>query len=114
VQICNESNTNWKQIAADTKKLNSKIEDNLYKSFLRSDSEKADYDTSKDGVKADNDVSKQDLAEAQQTYLRWRERASQVGKNAQHTDLEGEQAIHKDRPDPVRTTPTPPMGGTPK
>src|SRR5689334_9801648 len=43
VQICNESNANWKQIAADTKKLNSKIEDNLYKSFLRSDSEKADY-----------------------------------------------------------------------
>lgn len=111
MQISTENNANWKQIAAEAKKLNSKIEDNLYKHFLRSESEKGDYDTSMDGVKSDNDVRKQDLAEAQQTYTRWRDRASQVGKNSQHTDLEGEQAVRKDRPDPVRTTPTPPMGG---
>ena len=111
VQISNENNANWKQIAADAKRLNSKIEDSLYKHFLRSESEKAEYDTSKDGVKADNDVSKQDLAEAQQTFIRWKERAAQVGKNSQHTGLEGEQAIHKDRPDPVRTMPESPMGG---
>src|SRR5690242_10512622 len=39
VQICNESHANWKQIATEAKKLNSKIEDNLYKHFLRSESE---------------------------------------------------------------------------
>lgn len=112
IQISTESNANWKQIAAEAKRLNSKIEDNLYKHFLRSESEKADYDASLDGVKADNDVSKQDVADAQQTFNRWRERASEMGKNSQHTDLEGEQAVRKDRPDPVRTMPTPGMGGT--
>lgn len=111
VQISNESNANWKQIAGDAKKLNSRIEDDLYKYFLRSGPDKAGYDAAHDGVKADNDVSKEDLAEAQQTFIRWRERAAQVGKNSQHTDLEGEQAIHKDRPDPVRTMPEAPMGG---
>jgi hypothetical protein len=111
IQVSTESNANWKQIAADARKLNSKIEDNLYKHFLRSDSEKAEYDPSQDGVKADNDVSKQDLAEAQQTYIRWRERAAQLGQHSQQTGLVEEQAIKKDRPDPVRTMPTPGMGG---
>jgi Skp family chaperone for outer membrane proteins len=111
IQVSTESNANWKQIAADAKKLNSKIEDNLYKQFLRSESEKAEYDTTQDGVKADNDVSKQDIAEAQQTYIRWRERAAQLGKHSQQTGLQDEQAIRKDRPDPVRTMPTPGMGG---
>jgi len=116
IQVGNESNANWKQIAADAKKLNGKIEDNLYKRFLHSQSDKlqdqSEYDADHDGVKADNDVSKQDLAEAQQTYIRWRERASQVGKNSQQAGLQDEQAIKKDRPDPVRTMPTPGMGGT--
>src|SRR5215475_7287554 len=44
VQISNEYNANWKQIAADGKKLNSKIEDNLYKYFVASQSDKAEYD----------------------------------------------------------------------
>ena len=115
IQVSNESNTNWKQIATDAKKLNSKIEDNLYKNFLRSQPDKAkdqaEYDPSQDGVKADNDVTKQDIAEAQQTYIRWRERASQLGRNSQQAGLHDEQAIRKDRPDPVRTMPTPGMGG---
>jgi len=115
VQITNDSNANWKQIAADAKKLNSRIEDNLYKHFLRPQSDmlrdQTEYDAVHDGVKADNDVSKEDLAEAQQTFIRWRERAAQLGKSSQHTGLEGEQAIHKDRPDPVRTMPEAPMGG---
>ena len=115
IQISNQSNANWKQIAADAKKLNSKIEDNLYKYFLRSQADtlkdQAEYDASRDGVKADNDVSKQDIAEAQQVYIRWRERAAQMGKNSQQADLHDEQAIRKDRPDPVRTTPQPGMGG---
>ena len=111
IQVSNESNANWKQIASEAKKLNSKIEDNLYKYFLASQSSRAEYDAAQDGVKADNDVSEQDLAEAQQTYVRWRERASQVGKNSQQAGLHDEQAIRKDRPDPVRTMPTPGMGG---
>ena len=113
IQIANESSANWKQIAADAKKLNSKIEDNLYKHFLTSQSrDQAEYNAARDGVKADDDVSKQDLAEAQQTFIRWRERASQIGKNSHQTDLEDEQAVRKDRPDPVRTMPQPGMGGT--
>jgi hypothetical protein len=111
VQVSNEHNANWKQIATDGKKLNSKIEDNLYKYFVASQSDKAEYDAAQDGVKTDNDVSKQDLAEAQQTYIRWRERAAQLGKHSQQAGLQDEQAIRKDRPDPVRTMPTPGMGG---
>ena len=33
-QIGNDQHANWKQIAADAKKLNTKIEDNLYKHFV--------------------------------------------------------------------------------
>jgi hypothetical protein len=81
-QIANEQHADWKQIAADAKKLNSKVEDNLYKHFINSkayfDRDQADkYDPTFDGVTADNDVSKGDIAEAEHTYQLWHDRAKQ-------------------------------------
>src|SRR5437588_9765296 len=80
-QIGNDQHANWKQIAADDKKLNSKVEDNLYKHFVNDKADKdrdlADnYDPNFDGVKADNEVSKEELASAQDVYLLWRDRAA--------------------------------------
>lgn len=80
-QIGNDQHANWKQIASDAKKLNSKIEDNLYKHFLNDKADKArdladNYDPNFDKVKADGDVSKEDLASAQDVYILWRDRAT--------------------------------------
>ncbi len=62
------------------KKLNDKIDDNLYKHFLH---EKADkqrdqvdkYNVLYDGVKADNDVSQDEIEQALNRYQLWLSRA---------------------------------------
>src|SRR5205085_8523546 len=79
VQIATEHHADWKRIAADTKKLNNKIEDNLYKFFLDDTVQKQrdngdQYQSALDVVAADVNVSQQDLQKAQQTYLFWLER----------------------------------------
>src|SRR5262249_40283120 len=105
-QIANEQHADWKQIAADAKKLNSKVEDNLYNHFLNgkplTDRDAAEnYDPNIDGVIADNDVSKDDIAEAERTYLLWRGRADQ--KKASNLDASSEKAAQGSRGDPVRS-----------
>ena len=94
-QIADERHADWKQIAADAKKLNSKVEDNLYTHFLNgkslTDRDAAEgYDPMIDGVSADNDVSKDEIAEAERTYLLWRDRADQ--KKASNLDTASEKA----------------------
>lgn len=79
-EIGNEVHADWKQIADQAKKLNSRIEDNLYNHFLgKKPAQGADsndiYEAQMDGVTADNSVSQQDMAEAQARYLFWRDRA---------------------------------------
>ena len=83
-QVANDQHADWKQIAAETKKLNSRIEDNIYKHFLHA---KADtdrdtmekYDATLDWVKADAEPTTAELLEAQEVYILWRTRAGQVG-----------------------------------
>ena len=80
VQIGDERSANWKQIVAAAKKLNHKIDDNLYTHFVNGvpDNERDQldrYNVVRDGVKADNDVSDDDLAEARARYLLWRNQA---------------------------------------
>jgi len=108
-EIANVQHADWKQIAADAKKLNSKVEDNLYKHFV---SGKADfgrdqadkYDPTFDGVSADNDVSKDDIAEAEHTYQMWRDRAA---KNPGATlDTGTENAARGMRGDPIGKPPS--------
>jgi hypothetical protein len=106
--IANAQPADWKQIAGDAKKLNSKVEDNLYKHFV---SDKADlardqadqYDPAFDGVSADNDVSKEELADAENTYQMWRDRAAK--NNGQGLDTVTEKAARDARGDPIGKAP---------
>lgn len=105
-QIANEHHADWKQIAAEAKKLNTKMEDNLYKHFLNgkhdAESDKADgYDPTIDGVTADNDVSESDIADAERTYRVWRERAER--RRDSKLDASSEGAARAQRGDPVRS-----------
>src|SRR6266478_5757952 len=108
-QIANEQHADWKQIAADAKKLNSEVEDHLYKHFLNSktdfDRDPADkYDPTFDGVLADNDVSKDDIADAQRTYQMFRDCAE---KDPGRTlDTSTEKAARGMRGDPVGKPPS--------
>jgi hypothetical protein len=105
-QIANDQHADWKQLAADSKKLNSQIEDNLYKHFLdgkpltQRDTVE-NYDPMIDGVSADNDVSKADIADAERTYLTWRDRADQ--KKASSLDASSEKAAQGTRGDPIKS-----------
>lgn len=107
--VAEAAHADWKSIANQAKKLNSKIEDNLYKYFVNNDSEATGgdkpqnaaeaYDPAFDSVMADSEVSKQDLAEAQDTYLFWRGRAT--GKKDATLEHNKEQAARQ-TVDPVR------------
>jgi hypothetical protein len=104
-QIASEQHADWKQIAADAKKLNTQMEDHLYKHFLngKADAERdvADgYDPMIDGVVADNDVSKQDIADAEHTYQTWRDRAEKARDSK--LDASTEKAAQGARGDPVK------------
>jgi hypothetical protein len=71
--VANDQHANWKQIADAAKKLNKKIDDNMGKWFQNSKKQSErdladDYVAQQDRVAADNDVSKQELADAQGRY----------------------------------------------
>jgi hypothetical protein len=108
-EIANEQHADWKEIAAEAKKLNSKVEDNLYKHFISGkadfDREHADkYDPTIDGVSSDNDVSKDEIADAERTYQSWHDRAE---KNQGGTlDTSDEKAAQGMRGDPVSKQPS--------
>jgi hypothetical protein len=104
-QIASAQHLDWKQMTLDAKKLNTKMEDNLYKHFSNATSDTArdvaeGYDPTIDGVAADNDVSKGDIEEAQRTYLLWRERADKAKDSK--LDAATEKSARGMRGDPVR------------
>ncbi|HJT70185.1 MAG TPA: hypothetical protein VJ731_08300 [Terriglobales bacterium] len=104
-EIANSQHIDWKQLAADAKKLNAKVEDNLYKHFINSSADTArdvaeGYDPTIDGVTADNDVSKDDIDEAQRTYLLWKGRADKTKDSK--LDAATEKSAQGARGDPVR------------
>ena len=98
-QIATEQRTNWKQISAAAKKLNNQIEDNLYKRFSKSqpyeDRDQADhYNPDFDVVKADYAVTQEEIEQAQNTYIFWRDRASE--RRGERLDTAKEQAARLD------------------
>jgi hypothetical protein len=104
--IADAAHADWKAVGNLAKKLNSRIEDNLYKFFLNNRKEPAPtspsaeaYDPAFDAVAADSQVSQQDLAEAQDNYLFWQSRAS--GKKDATLEHNKEQAARQ-TDDPVR------------
>jgi|CZKY01.1.fsa_nt_gi hypothetical protein len=112
VQIANERNANWKLIADAAKQLNEKIDDNIYRHFLHG---KADqplaatdkYDPHTDIVRADSDVTFEELASARADYNVWKDRGSPPGVGSLDTrtanEANGAAEIHKgpDRPHPA-------------
>jgi len=104
-QIANAQHLDWKQIAADAKKLNAKMEDNLYKHFVNGSADTArdvaeGYDPTIDGVAADNDVPKDDIAAAEHTYQLWKDRADKTRDSK--LDASTEKSAQGARGDPVR------------
>lgn len=104
-QIAGAEHPDWKQLAADAKKLNVTMENNLSRHFQngKPDAERdaaEGYDPMIDGVAADNDVSKDEIAEAALTYQRLRERAG-TPKDSK-LDTSSENAASGMRGDPVR------------
>ena len=105
-QIANEHHLDWKALAVEAKKLNTKVEDNLYRHFLNgkpdADRDQAEgYDPNIDGVAADNNVSKEDIEEAQNTYILWKDRAAK-NKDSK-LDTSAESAARGNRGDPVHS-----------
>jgi len=79
--IAPSSNANWHAIAEAGRRLNAKIEDDIYKHFLHDAADKqlipADkYNPDADIVKADTNISPEEVAQAHQIYVFWRDRAA--------------------------------------
>lgn len=99
-RIANDQHADWKQIAAEAKRLNNKIEDNIYKHFLHvkvdSDRETTEkYDATLDWVKADADATAAEILGAQEIYALWRNRAGQVGGKGNNVSSSEELASHR-------------------
>jgi hypothetical protein len=100
-QIGDERHANWSQIAADAKKLNSKIDNDLYQRLLDRKAgtarDQADgYMLSMDGVTADNDVSKGDISEAEDRYVKKRDQADEANRRANKLDTSAENSARRD------------------
>jgi hypothetical protein len=80
-QIANERNANWKAIGDAAKQLNEKIEDNIYRHFLHLQAELEQaamdkYDAHADMVRADLDVTAEEVASARADFDCWKNRGS--------------------------------------
>jgi hypothetical protein len=103
-QIADDQKGSWKQIAGDAKKLNARIEDNIYKHFLNAKNELADkerdaadnYVTELDVVRADYKVSNEEIAEAQEKYIFWRDLAGELQRKDGKLGTAKEQAAYLD------------------
>lgn len=81
LDIAGASRADWKRIAADAKKMNNRINDAIYRHFLHSkpdeERDKAElYTASADLVRADMNVTRDEILQAQQNYVFWRNLAA--------------------------------------
>jgi hypothetical protein len=109
-QIAEEHQSDWKQLEKNAKKLFDKVQDNLYQHFinpratsLRDSSDS--YSAVVDGVPADSQVSKEEIAEAERAYLVWRDRADTGG--GAKLDTTTEKSVRAMRGDPIGKAPEP-------
>jgi hypothetical protein len=99
--VANEQHVDWKQVAADAKKLNEALDQNLYKYFLHQKESAAQdaldtYDVHYDGVKADAEVSQNDISAAQDRYLRQKDQAAQAQGRGKALSAADEQVGYSD------------------
>jgi hypothetical protein len=103
-QIVDDQKGSWKQVAGDAKKLNARVEDNIYRHFLNEKNNLADKDRDAadnyvaelDGVRADMNVSSEEITEAQEKYIFWRDLAGQVQRKDGKLGTADEQAAYLD------------------
>jgi len=84
-QFANEKHADWKAIAANAKKLNSRIDDNIYKHYLNAKNSEQDqvrdvmehYDADADWLPADREISANEVNEAAANFGFWRKLAGQ-------------------------------------
>jgi hypothetical protein len=114
-RIANDQHADWKEIAAEAKKLNGKIEDSIYKHFLHAKADKEQeaaekYNATLDWVKADAETTPADILEAQEIYVLWRNRAGEIGGKGNGVSSSEELASQRieERAHDVRISPTAP------
>jgi hypothetical protein len=120
-QIANEQHADWKKIADDAKKLNGRIEDNIYKHFLHADADRDrdltdKYDSTADWVKTDADATPAEIVEAQEIYVQWRDRAAAIegkGGSVSASDKLASQKLEDQAHDVGRMTGRAPTGAGP-
>ncbi|HEY6763751.1 MAG TPA: hypothetical protein VI386_03195 [Candidatus Sulfotelmatobacter sp.] len=105
-QVADEDHVDWKQISSEAKKLNGKMDTNLLAYFANNktgtERDRAEgYDPFRDSVKADGNVTQQEVEGAQQRYTFLRDHAGVV--SAATLDTSTEWAARGVRTDPVRT-----------
>ncbi len=111
-QIANERNVNWKLIGDSAKKLNERIDDNIYRHFLHAKAEPQavvtdKYDAHADLVSADMEVTPEEVASARADFDVWKNRGSAPNANrldaATEREATGTAEIYKggERPHPV-------------
>jgi hypothetical protein len=105
-QIANEQHANWKQFASDAKKLNGRVDANLLKHFANrkaaAERDLADgYDPFLDSVRADSNITQEEIEDAQKRYIFLRDHAGVTSGGT--LDLSSEQAARTARTDPVRS-----------
>jgi hypothetical protein len=112
-QIADEEHADWKQIGNEAKKLSSKVDSNLLGHFVNHKAEverdRADgYNPFLDAVRADNNVSRQELEDARDRYVFLRDHAGAAYDSA--LDKSSEEALRAARPDPTKTDTRPGAG----
>ncbi len=105
-QAADEEHVDWRQIANEAKKLSGRVDSNLIRYFVNqkavAERDRAEaYDPSLDRVKADGDVSPQEIEDAQTRYLFLRDHVGAVSDSSLDTSTEN--AARTVRTDPVRT-----------
>jgi hypothetical protein len=97
--IANEQHLDWKEMARAAKKFNSAVDTNLYKYFIHEKGSVAQdvadkYDVHYDGVKADADVSKEDISAAQDRFSKWKDQAAKAqGSDRDKTLSTGDERV---------------------
>jgi len=112
IQIANARDGNWKEILAEAKKLNAKIDRHLYEHFIdaRDDRQRDNddqYNLMADIVKADDDVGPGDFDSAGAAYERARDLAMRRAGNHPEQNLEPTDSLQFRRDHARDSAPTP-------
>jgi len=121
--IGEEQHANWKQIAVDAKKFNTRIEDNVYRHYLNARNTESDtirdaednYHVDFDWLRADQQVTPEEVQEAAQSFVFWRDHAAVSGAADKKLGIakENAAAINRSGDRPGGTQQAPAAGGVP-